>query len=198
MPPASWPLFCRSCRRVTFEMAGIAMASNAAAIAMAMPTSISVIPRARIGSLLLRGGAPRLAPVDADVVPASLGLVGTVGVDVVALAGADERVFAAPGILVDLADELGHQRLQVVRPVPRLHVEEVDAVRDRLQVEPGGLDLRLLQLVEDAVSDRAGDEAEDDEHDHDLDERHAAGPAGPAFTAQSFDTVLHGFLYLGT
>src|SRR5947209_2886315 len=159
-------------------MAGIAMASRPAAIAMAMPISINVMPRARIGSFLLGGGAPRrFTAVDGDVVGAALRLVRTVRIDVVSLAGADERVVAAPGILVDLAHELGHQLLQAVWPVARLDVIEVDAVRDRLQVELRRFDLRLAELAEDVVADGARDEAEDDEHDHDLDERHAAGAA---------------------
>src|SRR5207237_6225423 len=104
------------CARVTFEMAGIAMARRPAAIAMAMPISISVMPRARIGSLLLGSGARgRLAAVDRDVVATALGLVRSVGIDVVSVAGAGERVVAAPGVLVDLAHELGHQRLQALR-----------------------------------------------------------------------------------
>ena len=59
---------------MTFEMAGIAMASRPAAIAMAMPISINVMPRARIGSFLLRGGAPRrcFTAVHGDVVSAAL------------------------------------------------------------------------------------------------------------------------------
>src|SRR4051812_7600525 len=177
-------------------MAGIAMASRPAAIAMAMPISINVMPRARIGSFLLGGGAPRrLAAVNGDVVGAALGLVRSVRIDVVPLAGADERVVHAPGILVDLADELRHQLLQAVRPIARLHMVEVDAVRDRLQVELGGLDLRFAELAEHVVADGAGDEAEDDEHHHDLDERHAARSAQ---AAESLGAVLHGFLYLGT
>ena len=96
---------------------------------------------------------------------------------------------------MDLADELGHQLRQAIGPVARLHVIQVDAVRDRLQVELGGLDLRLLKLAEDVVADGARDEAEDDEHDHDFDERHAARAAE---SAQSFDAVLHGVLYWGT
>src|SRR5689334_10797607 len=176
-------------------MAGIAMASRPAAIAMAMPISINVMPRVRTvcsglrpspakpappGSFLLRRSAPGgFAAVDGDVVGAALRLVGAVGVDVVSLAGADERVVAAPGVLVDLADELGDQLLQRVGPLAGLDMVEVDAVGERLQVELGGLDLRFLELTEDAVADGAGDEAEDHQHDHDLDERHAASSTGP-------------------
>src|SRR2546423_13140010 len=145
-------------------MAGIAMARRPAAIAMAMPISISVMPRARIGSFLLRSGARgRLAAVDRDVVATALGLVRSVGVDVVSVAGADERVVAAPGVLVDLAHELRHELREAVRPVARFHMVEIDAVRDRLQVELRRLDLRFAELTEDVVADGARDETEDHE-----------------------------------
>src|SRR4051812_48046176 len=177
-------------------MAGMARAISPAAIAMAMPTSMSVIPRARMGRLLLLGGrAPALAAVHRDVVAAALRLVRAVRVHVVTLARADEGVLGAPRILVDLADELGHQLLDAVRPVAGLDVIQVDGVRDRLQVELGGLDLRFLELSEDVVGNRAGDEPKDDEHDHDFDERHAAGAA---HVTELLETVLHWFLYLGT
>src|SRR5262249_6475128 len=93
--PASWPLFCRSCARVTADMAGIAIASIRPATHRATPISISVMPRWLLG----RSGRS-FAAVDGDVVAAALGLVGAVGVDVVALAGADVAVVRAPPGLV--------------------------------------------------------------------------------------------------
>ena len=47
MPPASWPLFCRSWIRATLDTAGIASAITPAAIASAIPISSRVMPRAR-------------------------------------------------------------------------------------------------------------------------------------------------------
>src|SRR3954463_10980444 len=161
MPPASWPLRCRSWARVTADKAGRAMASISPATARATPISISVIPlwrRPRIRSLLPRRRRPGgIAAVDGDVVAAALRLVGPIGVDVESFARPDVGVLAAPGILVQILDVLGRQLLQRLRPLPRLHVVEVHPVRDRLQVERGGAHLRFLELIEDVVADGPGD-----------------------------------------
>src|SRR6185295_10096094 len=186
MPPASWPVFCRSWARVTEDMAGMATASIRAATAIATPISISVMPvcrRPRIRALLPhRGSAGSLSAVDVDVVATALRLVGPVRVHVVAVAAADVRVVLAPGILADLAHVLGDQLLEAVGPLAGVDVVEVDAVRETLQVELRGLDLRILELPEDVEPDRAGDQPEDHQHHHDLDQRHAARRAlpGPA------------------
>src|SRR5438132_1549499 len=171
MAPASWPLFCRNCARVTADMAGIATASMRPATHRATPISISVMPR----SMCLFAGSGRALPaVNGDVVAAALGFVGSIGVDVVAFAGADVGVVGPPRILVQVLDVFRYQLLETVGPLAGLDVVEVDAVRDRLQIQRRRPDLRLFQLVEDVVADGAGDEAEDDQHDHDLDQRHAA------------------------
>src|SRR5438128_1614726 len=130
MPPASCPLFCRSCTRATLEMAGTARARSPAAIASAMPISISVMPRARTLLLrsLRRGGGDALAAVHGDVVAAALRLVGPVRVHVVAVPGLEVLVVHLPGVLVDLPHVLGHQLLQAVGPGPGLDVIKVHAV----------------------------------------------------------------------
>jgi hypothetical protein len=46
----------------------------------------------------------------------------------------------------------------------------LDGVADLLDVDLGRLHLRLLELLEDAHADRARDEADDRQHDHDLEE----------------------------
>src|SRR3954463_2672776 len=162
MPPASWPLRCRSWARVTADKAGRAMASIRPATARATPISISVIPlcrRPRIRSLLPRRRRPGgIAAVDGDVVAAALGLVGPVGVDVESFAGPDVGVLAAPRILVQILDVLGRQLLQRLRPLPRLHVVQVHPVGDRPQVQRRGFYLRLLELFEHVEADGAGDQ----------------------------------------
>src|SRR5437870_20072 len=129
MAPASWPLFCRNCARVTADKAGIATASIRPATQRATPISINVMPESKLTRMpgrtrgrsgacgastrvelappwtpqqqwapkfsirLLRASRGRaFAAVDGDVVAAALGLVGTVGVDVIAFAGADVGV----------------------------------------------------------------------------------------------------------
>src|SRR5438876_6637344 len=198
MAPASWPLFCRSCARVTADSAGTATASIRAATARATLISTSVMPRsgcARIPMLLPRRGGPGgVAAVHGDVVPAPLRLVGTERIDVVALAGAEVGVVLAPGVLAELAHVLGEQLLERVRPLPGIDVVEIDAVRQRLQIELRGLHLRVFERLEHVVADRAGDQPEDDQHDHDLDQRHAAGSGLAGLSQMSCE---HGSPLLG-
>src|SRR2546425_9120153 len=137
MAPASWPLFCRSCARVTEDSAATATARIRAASATATLISSSVMPRsgcARIPMLLPRRRRPGgVAAVHGDVVAAPLRLVGAERVHVVALAGAEVGVVLAPRILADLAHVLGEQLLQRVRPLPGVDVGVIDPVRPRLQ-----------------------------------------------------------------
>src|SRR5712671_5098488 len=191
MPPASCPDFCRSCTRATLEMAGTASAISPATMASAMPISSNVIPRARTPLLAsLRGGRRALAAVDGDVVASALRLVRAVGVHVVSVAGLEILVLVPPRGLAQIPDELGGQGGERLRPVPRLDVVQIHALRDGLEIEPRGLDLRVLQVLEDVKPDRAGDEAQDHQDHHDLDQRHAAAAAEPS---ESFDLLLlHG------
>src|SRR5205807_7460714 len=105
-----------------------------------------------------RGGSGAFAAAHGDVVAAALRLVRTIRVYFVSFAGVQVAVVGAPGILVQLLDVLGHQVSQAVRPLAGLHVVQVDAVGDGLEIERGRLDLRLLQLAEDVVADGAGDQ----------------------------------------
>src|SRR5713101_4146724 len=196
MPPASCPVRWRSCTRATLEMDGTASAINPATMASAMPISNNVIPRARTPLLAsLRGGRRALAAVDGDVVASALRLVGAVGVHVVSVAGLKILVLVPPRVLAQLPDELGGQGGQRVRPVPRLDVVQVHALRDGLEIEPRGLDLRLLEVLEDVEPDRAGDEAQDHQDHHDLDQRHAAAAAESPL---SLVLLLHGCPHFGT
>ncbi len=111
--------------------------------------------------------------MNGDVVAAALRLVGTVGVDVVAVAGVDVHVIASPRILVHLLEVLGHQLREAVRPLTRFDVIEVNAVGNGLEIESGRSLLCPLQVAEDVEADGPGDEPEDDQHHHDLDQRHA-------------------------
>src|SRR5438067_12942881 len=125
MAPASWPLFCRNCARVTADRAGIATASIRPAAQRATPISISVMPR----SMCLFAGSGRALPaVDGDVVAAALGLVGAVGVDVVAVTSSHVQVIATPRVLVNFLQVLGLELREAVGPLSRFDVVEFDTI----------------------------------------------------------------------
>src|SRR6266516_1659110 len=120
----------------------------------------------------MRGAdSPAISVVAGDVAVVAVAAgraVGAVGEEVVgvpALARAAVVVGATPRIARDVLLE--------VRAVPAVDAEGVERCAEHLDLGARRLQLRLLALLDEVGADQRHQEADDDHHDHHLDEREA-------------------------